>query len=65
LRITGTPPYDLPTSSASNTSLPEAWLASMVMRTCPIRARCEARSSRSAISALTRPSLRVRRALTP
>ena len=59
------PPNDFDTRSASNTSFPEPCPSSTARRTVPDCARYAARSARSAISARTRPSLRVRRALTP
>ncbi len=51
--------------SASNTSRPDASACSTCRRTGAICSRRAARSSRIAISARTRPSLRVRRALMP
>ena len=51
--------------SASNTILPDGSAWSICRRTLPIWSRRAARSARMAISAFTRPSSRVRRALTP
>ena len=63
--ITGRPPYPNVAPCASTTSLPErsaSWIWILAVPTLVRRAR---RSSRSACSARTRPSLRVRRALIP
>ncbi len=59
------PPKAQDTPWASATILPERVASWMAMDAWPVRSRRARRSSRIALSARTRPSLRVRRALMP
>ena len=63
--MTGAPPNVLLTDPASKTSFPVRLRRVDAIRTSPTWARCAARSAAASSDPCTRPSLRVRRALTP